>query len=569
MRSAPRCLIGVLLLWLLPPAFLARAEEPATTLKSAEEEPSSPAAAPYLVPGLIVDAGDRSSIPEPEEQPSSGYYDFLDKTFFHSVAQFFDLPRQFRRIADAPKEAEDVNAFDEAPNSTWFENRIFFFPPTAEQVRRGSNLGEGPDPTGNWEVVRGKTQGITPGFNVKDSRGNVYVVKFDPPDWPEMATGAEAISTRIYYLAGYHCPENYLVSLDLDRIVVSPKAQFVDSLGAKRPMTRDDVVGLLAPLPRQPDGTIRAIASKFIAGKIKGHFRYNDWREDDPNDLVPHEHRRPLRGMRAISAWTLHNDCRSLNTLESYVTDAQGKGYLMHYMLDFGATLGSASLFPNVEYEGHQYIFDGDEIASQLVTLGIDRRPYEGEPMVITPATGYFESEAFDADDWKPNFPNPAYQNATDRDLYWGAKIVMSFTDGIIDQLVHEAHYSQPEDRERMARILRERRDKVGREWFARVNPLDRFRIMDGGPLAGGANPAGVNERLEFDDLAIAGGLVEAGTTRYRYRIEPPVAGTGRVTIGKRPRSGRCRSVWDRPPPDRRRNRVPGRPHRGRRCVMR
>jgi len=46
----------------------------------------------------------------------------------------------------------------------------------------------------------------------------------------------------------------------------------------------------------------------------------------------------------------------------------------------------------------------------------------------------------------KPNYPNPAFQNATHRDLYWGAKIVMSFTDEITDQVVHEARYSRRED---------------------------------------------------------------------------------------------------------------------------
>jgi hypothetical protein len=289
-------------------------------------------------------------------------------------------------------------------------------------------------------------------------------------------------------------------------------------------MTREDVIGLLAPLPRQPDGTIRALASKFITGKIKGHFNYSGWRKDDPNDLVPHEHRRALRGMRAIAAWTQHNDCRSLNNLESYVTDDQDKRYLMHYLIDFGATLGSASLFPNLDYEGHQYIFDGDEIGTQLVTLGLNRRAYEGKEMVITPATGYFESEIFDADDWKPNYPNPAFQNATHRDLYWGAKIVMSFTDEIIDQLVHEARYSRHEDAARMAQVLRERRDKVGREWFAKVNPLDRFRISkEGETLGGGASGAVMQEMLSFDDLAVASRLADAGTTRYRYRIEPPL----------------------------------------------
>ena len=543
MRWGAVGLMALLLVGWLRPVFAGLGDEPsmelpkdkadslavATDSTAVEETPTPPTPSAWLVSGLIVDAGDRSSIPEPANQSVSGYYDFLDKTFFHSVAQFFDVPRQCRKLAAAPKEAEDVNAFDEAPNSTWFENRIFFFPPTAEQVRRGSNLGEGPDPNGNWEVVRGKTQGVTPGFNVKDSRGDVYVIKFDPPDWPEMATGAEAISTRIFHLAGYHCPENYLVSLDVGRITVSPKAQFIDSLGARRPMTREDVIGLLAPLPRQPDGTIRALASKFIAGKIKGHFSYSGWRKDDPNDLVPHEHRRALRGMRAIAAWTQHNDCRSLNNLESYVTDEQDRRYLMHYLIDFGATLGSASLFANLDYEGFQYIFDGDEIGTQLVTLGLDRRDYEGHRMTTTPATGYFESEAFDADDWKPNYPNPAFQNATHRDLYWGAKIVMSFTDEIIDQLVHEARYSKREDAQRMARLLRERRDKVGREWFAKVNPLDRFRILEeGGKVAGGASGAqSTQELLAFDDLAVLGKLADAGTTRYRYRIEPPLADAG------------------------------------------
>jgi len=51
-----------------------------------------------------------------------------------------------------------------------------------------------------------------------------------------------------------------------------------------------------------------------------------------------------------------------------------------------------------------------------------------------------------------------------------------------------------------VARVLRERRDQVGREWFAKVNPLDRFRIEQGTVLA-------------FDDLAVLGKLAGAGST--------------------------------------------------------
>jgi hypothetical protein len=464
----------------------------------------------YVVPGLIEDAGDRSSIPEPASREVSGYYDFIDKTFVHSIKQAFDMPRNFRRLVGKPKEAQDVNAFDEAPNSTWFTNRIFFFPPTIEEVERGANLGLGPHPIGNWTVIRGKTQGVTPGFVIKDALDAVYVIKFDPPEWQEMATGAEIISTKIFHLAGYNCPENNLAALDLDRIAVSESAKFVDSLGVRRPMTRDDVLKLLEPMPRQADGTIRVIASKFISGNIKGHFDYIGWRKDDPNDLVRHEHRRVLRGLRPIAAWTLHNDIRSINNLESYVTEEDGRQYLLHYLIDFGATLGSASLFPNRIYEGHEYILDGDEIAKSLVTFGIYRRPFEGKNHPMTPATGYFESELFKPGRWKPNFPNPAFQNATDRDNYWGAKIVMAFTDEIIDQIVSDAKYSRPEDAAHMVQVLRERRDKVGRHWFARVNPADRFRVVrdDGG-----------TEVLEYDDLAVVANLAQPEDTQYRYRL--------------------------------------------------
>jgi hypothetical protein len=102
-----------------------------------------------------------------------------------------------------------------------------------------------------------------------------------------------------------------------------------------------------------------------------------------------------------------------------------------------------------------------------------------------------------------------------------------------------------------MARVLRERRDKVGRIWFARVNPADRFRIVEAGErngerqeiagdgtggtfAAGGAgNPGGGGgggaggEILEFDDLAVAGHLADPGTTRYRYRIDRRGGGDG------------------------------------------
>ena len=42
-------------------------------------------------------------------------------------------------------------------------------------------------------MISAKSEGISPGFVMKDSKNDEYFVKFDPISNPEMATGAEMI----------------------------------------------------------------------------------------------------------------------------------------------------------------------------------------------------------------------------------------------------------------------------------------------------------------------------------------------------------------------------------------
>ena len=44
-------------------------------------------------------------------------------------------------------------------------------------------------------------------------------------------------------------------------------------------------------------------------------------RPDDPNDIVPHEHRRELRALRVFGAWTNLTDLKAGNTLDTLVTE--------------------------------------------------------------------------------------------------------------------------------------------------------------------------------------------------------------------------------------------------------
>ena len=68
------------------------------------------------------------------------------------------------RLAD-PIEAQNVNAFDEVPNSTWFTNRQFFSRRPEEELTAGPTTDRGaPDTAGPWTAIAAKASlGSTPG----------------------------------------------------------------------------------------------------------------------------------------------------------------------------------------------------------------------------------------------------------------------------------------------------------------------------------------------------------------------------------------------------------------------
>ena len=92
---------------------------------------------------------------------------------------------------------------------------------------------------------------------------------------------------------------------------------------ASRPAAPADAARLdnvLSRGARQPNGRYRVLASRFAGGKPLGNFRYYGTRPDDPNDIVPHEHRRELRGARVFAAWLNHDDSRGVNSLDMLET---------------------------------------------------------------------------------------------------------------------------------------------------------------------------------------------------------------------------------------------------------
>ena len=66
-----------------------------------------------------------------------------------------------------------------------------------------------------------------------------------------------------------------------------------------------------------PTARYRAVAGRALPGTVLGGFRYHGTRPDDPNDVVPHEHRRELRALKVFGAWTNLVDMKAGNTLDT------------------------------------------------------------------------------------------------------------------------------------------------------------------------------------------------------------------------------------------------------------
>jgi hypothetical protein len=402
---------------------------------------------------MALDAGDATPI-----EGSNGY-DFAEHTFLK--------PGDRRDVR-----AMNVNTMGEVPDSSWFTNRVGMRSMSLEEIVRGPNV-SGVLDFETWPIVQEKSTGITPGFRVQDPEGRLYQIKFDPPSNPEMASAAEVIGAAFYHAIGYNVVQGYAIDIDPATLVISPEATTVDMTGRRRRMRRDDIDRLLARAARLPNGKYRATISRFADGRPLGYFKYYGTRSDDPNDVYPHEHRRELRASRVFAAWLNHDDSRGLNTLDMLETPADGRRFIRHYMFDFGSIMGSGSVFAQVPRAGNEYILEWEPALKTLFTFGLYVRPWiRVDYPEVPPSVGRFEGDFFDPVKWRPEYPNPAFDNMRPDDAFWGARLVAKFSDETIRAVVGKARFSDPAATEYITATLIKRRDKVLRAWLTGVNPI-------------------------------------------------------------------------------------------------
>jgi hypothetical protein len=317
-----------------------------------------------------------------------------------------------------------------------------------------------------------------PIFTISDPRGRRYALRFDPKQYNELTTGADVVGSKVMYAIGYNVPDNYAIRFRREQLQIGAGVYFYRDRQRTR-LRESDVDHLLSLTARDPDGGYRALASRLIEGALLGPFGYFGTRADDPNDTIPHEHRRALRGLFVFNSWLDLTDTSPLGTLDT-IQSVDGVSAVRHYLADFGSALGSGELRPKESWEGHTYAMDFRWGLKEMLTLGAYSPKWERARNSQEGAIGRYDSETFDPSKWKPVYPNAAFDNRTAADCFWAAKQVKAFSDDQIRTMVTTGQYSDPRTVEILTHAMSARRDKIAAYYFSQTIPLDGFEVRDG-----------------------------------------------------------------------------------------
>ena len=425
--------------------------------------------------------------------------------------------------------AQNINTIDEVPDSSWYTNRKNLAP---EDVAKGPDTTNGPM-EGQWTVVSAKNDGVSPGFTIKDSAEKIWFIKFDAPGYPAMTTGTEVAVTKLFWALGYYVPEYHIGRMSPDQLVIAKGTKLKTPSGKKREMKRSDISELLWRANRNEDGTYRIIASLALPGKPLGGIRFYGTRPDDPNDIVPHEHRRELRGYGVFAAWLNHVDSKSINALDTLITE-NGKSSVRHNLIDFSSTLGSGSIYPHEEWEGYECLYEGQgQVGRDAIAVGFRVEPWRRVKYYESRSIGIFplDNENWDPDSWLPREPNPAFRRSRADDKFWAARKLMGLTDDMIRAAMRTGEFNDPKSEEFLANALIQRRNAIGRKYLTAINPivdpvLDSSGILTFGNAAAAAGFATVSAGYQakwyrFDNSSGEATLI-GETSGPAERLEPP-----------------------------------------------
>jgi hypothetical protein len=446
-------------------------------------------------PVSLVD--DRRDVPRmPKSKPFHRILYNLDGQILGPIDRALALETSPRSVG--------TSSIDEVPDSTWFTNRIGVRPIAPDELRTATEATGSPERYTPWTIHSTKIGGQSVGFIVSDTRGKRFIVKFDERGFAEAETAAQVISGKLLWACGYNVTDDYIAYIRRSDLVLAPDAVAEDVFGNKRKLDTDTVDRRLSRIDIGADGRIRTMASRILDGKALGGHSGKGTRHDDPNDRIPHERRRDLRGAYSIFAWLDHVDVQESQFLDMWITDRADpkRHYVKHYFLDYGNSLGVMARITHNQRRGYEYIVDGPVILRSFFTLGLAPRKWTHRYAPDIRGVGVYEVGAFKPGSWRPTTPAYLPFVFADRfDKFWGAKLVMRFTREQLRAAVEAGRLSDPRATSYLTDALVARQRATGAYWFSRVNPLDNFAATAGGVC--------------FDDLSLVYGFASANSTTY------------------------------------------------------
>ena len=468
----------------------------------------------------------REPTPFPAVDPGKRNLSLLLET----AAATFGHPGE-RHPANGVIAAQGLNSLGEVMDGAWYVNRHGRTRLSLDELRRGAGDAAPPSTDGAWRVLLIRSQSARPTIVFRDSRNDIYLLRFDPAEAPELATGADMIASRFFHALGYRVPETYLVSFERKPARHRNQRQRHHLLWrTSEPAVRGHR-SPAQPVARRRDGTYRAVALRLPpeSASLIGPFQMFGTRSDDPNDVVPHEHRRELRGLQVFSAWLNHTRMDPLHTFDIVVEPPGQPRHIRHYLFDFMGALGSGVTGPKRRGRDESRS-TGRHDHQNIAGIGIYspawiRADYPGHSSV-----GRFDSKTFEPETWTPVYDVAPFANRLPDDTFWAARQVMAFTDEEIRAIVRSAQYSDPAAEKWIADCLIERRDKIGRAYFPRVLPLDSF-ATEGGQLTF------VDRGVQFGILAAAFIQLRVAAVRQQDRQAHDANWNGEHGSGD---SGRC-----------------------------
>jgi hypothetical protein len=418
----------------------------------------------------------------PQEYVSPLNWDGMDNLFFRPFTELWTF--------EASQEAPNANSIDEVADSAWFTNRLGAHPMSMEELTHGactpSQFIEHPEdaPDGSWVIDHGKDNGASQGFRIKIAGKGKFLLKSDAPG-VERSTAASAIGAAAYNAVGFFTTCEQVVYVKPSVFKLTPGLKVTNNTGITHPFDQAALDKVLNGANKKGE-YLRFSASAWLEGRLIGPFRYEKTRSDDPNDVLPHQDRRELRGGRLLAAWLDHFDAREQNSMDIWFADRKDQpesspGHVIHYYLDTSDILGSEWDWPQISRRlGYSYVLDWSDVGRDFFTLGIPTRPWDEVQLVPGHEIfAYFNLKNFVPDQWKNEYPNPAFSRMTERDAAWMARILARFTPEMVDALAKMGQFSDPSNASYVAEVLEGRLEKILARYLTRLSPLADLHVED------------------------------------------------------------------------------------------